>query len=91
MAMKVRIPSSLRKLTDNQAVVEVSAPHVGALIAELQARFPGIKERLVDEHGEIRRYVNVFVNAEDIRFLRNQETPLRDGDEVSIVPAIAGG
>jgi len=91
MAKKVRIPSPLRKLTNNEELVEISAATVGAAIAELQSRFPGIKERLVDENGEIRRFVNVYVNEEDIRFLKNQDTPLKDGDEISIIPAIAGG
>ncbi len=91
MATQVRIPTPLRKLTNNQEVVETSAATVGAAITELQARFPGIKERLVDEKGDVRRFVNVYVNEEDIRFLRNQDTPLKDGDEVSIIPAIAGG
>ena len=63
----------------------------GAAIEELQSRFPGIAERLVDEKGEVRRFVNVYVNEEDIRFLKNKETPLKDGDEISIIPAIAGG
>ncbi len=91
MATQVRIPTPLRKLTNNQEVVETTAATVGAAISELQARFPGIKERLVDERGGVRRFVNVYVNEEDIRFLSNQATPLKDGDEVSIIPAIAGG
>ena len=72
-------------------MVEVNAGTVGEVIAELQSRFPGIQERLVDEKGEVRRFVNVYVNEEDIRFLKNQETPLKEGDEISIIPAIAGG
>jgi molybdopterin synthase sulfur carrier subunit len=91
MATKVRIPTPLRKLTNNEEIVEVTAADIGAAIAELQTRFPGIQERLVDEKGEVRRFVNVYVNEEDIRFLQNQQTPLKDGDEVSIIPAIAGG
>ena len=91
MATTVRIPTPLRKLTGNQDVVEINAANVGAALTELQTRFPGIKERLVDEKGEVRRFVNVYVNEEDIRFLNNQDTPLKDGDEVSIIPAIAGG
>src|SRR2546421_12937554 len=91
MSSKIRIPTPLRKLTDNAEVIEVSAPTVGDAIAELQTRFPGIKERLLDESGAVRRFVNVYVNEEDIRFLQNQETPLKNGDEVSIIPAIAGG
>ncbi|HZV35731.1 MAG TPA: MoaD/ThiS family protein [Verrucomicrobiae bacterium] len=91
MAKKVRIPTPLRKLTNDQELVEVNAATIGAAITELQTRFPGIKERLVDDNGEVRRFVNVYVNEEDIRFLQNQHTPLKDGDEISIIPAIAGG
>ena len=91
MAKKVRIPTPLRKLTNNEEVVEVSAATIGDAICELQTRYPGIKERLVDENGAVRRFVNVYVNEEDIRFLQDQQTPLKDGDEVSIIPAIAGG
>jgi molybdopterin synthase sulfur carrier subunit len=78
-------------LTNNEELVEVKAGTVGAAIAELQTRFPGIQERLLDETGAVRRFVNVYVNEEDIRFLENQQTPIKDGDEVSIIPAIAGG
>ena len=91
MATKIRIPTPLRKLTNNEELVEVSAGTVGDAFAELQKRFPGIQERLLDESGAVRRFVNVYVNEEDIRFLNNQQTPIKDGDEVSIIPAIAGG
>jgi molybdopterin synthase sulfur carrier subunit len=91
MAIKVRIPTPLRKLTNNEEVVEVEAATIGAAVDELQSKFPGIEERLIDENGEIRRFVNVYVNEEDIRFLNNKETELKDGDEISIIPAIAGG
>ena len=91
MAKKVRIPTPLRKLTNNEEVVEVSAATIGDAISELQKRYPGIQERLVDENGAVRRFVNVYVNEEDIRFLQNQQTALKDGDEISIIPAIAGG
>ena len=91
MATKVLIPTPLRKLTNNEETVEVDAKTVAEAITQLQARFPGIQERLVDENGEVRRFVNVYVNEEDIRFLKNQNTPLKDGDEISIIPAIAGG
>ena len=91
MPTNIRIPTPLRKLTNNEEVVQVTATTVGAAIAELQSRFPGIEERLVDEKGEVRRFVNIYVNEEDIRFLQNRATPLKDGDEVSIIPAIAGG
>jgi molybdopterin synthase sulfur carrier subunit len=91
MPAKVRIPTPLRKLTNEQELVEVSAGTIATAVAELQAQFPGIKERLLDEKGEVRRFVNVYVNEEDIRFLENQATPVKDGDEISIIPAIAGG
>ena len=91
MPVNVRIPTPLRKLTNDEEIVQVSAGTVGGAIAELQNRYPGIKERLTDEGGGVRKFVNVYVNEEDIRFLQNQETALRDGDEVSIIPAIAGG
>jgi len=73
----------LRKLTNNEEIVEITATTIGGAILELQNRYPGIKERLVDESGAVRRFVNVYVNEEDIRFLQNQDTPLKDGDEVS--------
>ena len=91
MAVNVRIPTPLRKLTNEQELVQVSATTITDAIAELQSKFPGIQERLVDEKGEVRRFVNIYVNEEDIRFLQNQHTPLKDGDEISIIPAIAGG
>lgn len=91
MASKVRIPTPLRKLTNNEELVEIEAATVGEAINELQTRFPGIKERLLDENGAVRRFVNVYVNEEDIRFLQNQNTPIKNGDEISIIPAIAGG
>jgi MoaD family protein len=78
-------------LTNNEETVEVNAATIGGAIAELQIRFPGIQERLIDADGGVRRFVNVYVNEEDIRFLQNQDTALKDGDEVSIIPAIAGG
>ncbi|HEX4264850.1 MAG TPA: MoaD/ThiS family protein [Verrucomicrobiae bacterium] len=91
MPKKIRIPTPLRKLTNNEELVEVTAVNIGEAIIELQTRFPGIQERLMDEKGEVRRFVNIYLNEEDIRFLENQKTPLKDGDEISIIPAIAGG
>ena len=91
MPKKVRIPTPLRKLTNNEELVEINAATIGAAIEELQSRFPGIAERLVDDKGDVRRFVNIYVNEEDIRFLQNKATPLKDGDEISIIPAIAGG
>lgn len=92
MPIKVRIPTPLRKLTKEQEVVEIdSCANVAQLIDSLEKKFPGIKERLCDEKGEVRRFINVYLNDEDIRFLKNRETSVKSGDEVSIVPAIAGG
>jgi molybdopterin synthase sulfur carrier subunit len=91
MPVKVRIPTPLRKLTHDEEVVETAAESVSEAITDLETRYPGIKERLVDEAGEVRRFVNVYVNEEDIRFLDNASTALKDGDEISIIPAIAGG
>ena len=91
MATNVRIPTPLRKLTNNEELVEVNGSTVGEIIGELQTRYPGFQERLLDEKGQIRRFVNIYVNEEDVRFLKNQDTPLNEGDEVSIIPAIAGG
>lgn len=91
MAIKVRIPTPLQKLTKEQAEVEVKGNNVQELIVELEKNFPGIKERLCDEKGALRKFINIYVNEEDIRFLKLDKTPLKDGDEVSIIPAIAGG
>lgn len=91
MAAKVRIPAPLRRLTKDQAVVEVEGGTVDDIIAGLEKGYPGIKERLCDETGQIRRFINVFVNGEDIRFKDGAKTPVAAGAEVSIVPAIAGG
>ena len=87
----VRIPTPLRKLTGGAEEVQASGKSVGELIGELEKKYPGIKERICDESGSVRRFVNIFVKDEDIRFLQNLDTPVKDGDEVSIVPAIAGG
>lgn len=91
MAVTVRIPTPLRKFTGDQADVEVQGATVGEVIDNLEAQHSGIKERMVDESGAIRRFVNVYVNEEDIRFLDGSETGVQDGDQVTIVPAIAGG
>lgn len=91
MPVTVRIPTPLRKLTGDEEVVLVQAGTIASAIAELERRFPGMAERLVDAQGEVRRFVNVYVNEEDIRFRDNNKTPVKDGDEVSIIPAIAGG
>ncbi len=91
MSIKVRIPEPLQKLTQGKAEVEVIGKDVRELIESLDKDFPGIKERLCDDTGKIRRFINIYVNEEDIRFLQQDNTQLVDGDEVSIIPAIAGG
>ncbi|RMF94947.1 MAG: MoaD/ThiS family protein [Candidatus Schekmanbacteria bacterium] len=91
MAVKVRIPTPLRKLTNQESVVEVEGTNVLEVIDGLESKYQGIKARLCDEEGNVRRFVNIFVNEEDIRFMKGTETEVKDGDEVSIVPAIAGG
>ena len=91
MAITVHIPTPLRKLTGNAAEVTVEAASVGELVDSLEAAYAGIQEKLLDDAGEIRRYVNLYVNYEDIRFLDGKGTPLNEGDSVTIVPAIAGG
>jgi len=91
MSKKVRIPTPLRKLTNNEELIDVNGGTIGEIITELQNRYPGFQERLLDENGQIRRFVNIYVNEEDVRFLDNQNTVLNEGDEISIIPAIAGG
>jgi len=91
MAIKVRIPTPLQKMTNNQAEVSVEGATVGEVIEKLNSTYPGLKERVCDESGKIRRFINIFVNEQDIRFLKKEETAVKDGDEVSIIPAIAGG
>ena len=87
----VRIPTPLRKLTNNQEEVTASGATLGSVLNELNATFPGLGERIVDENGVIRRFVNIFINDEDVRFLQEKETPVKEADVISIVPAIAGG
>ena len=89
--IKVRIPTPLRPLTKGQGEVEVTAATIVDMIDTLNTAHPGIKARLCDDSGELRRFVNIYVNEEDIRFLKGKDTSLKAGDEVSIVPAIAGG
>jgi molybdopterin synthase sulfur carrier subunit len=91
MPILVRIPTPLRRITNGAGEVHAKGKDVAELIGDLERQFPGLHERLVEESGELRRFVNVYVNQEDIRFLSGKETALKDGDEVSIVPAIAGG
>ena len=91
MAVKVRIPTPLMKLTDNQAEVSAEGGSISEVINNLENQFNGIKERICEENGSPRRFINIYVNEEDIRFLEAENTAVKDGDEVSIIPAIAGG
>ena len=91
MAVQVLIPTPLQKFTNEEATASLEAGSVDELLTALEQRYPGIQARLCDENGKLRRFLNVYVNSEDIRFLDNQATALSDGDEVSIVPAVAGG
>ena len=91
MAITVLIPQPLRGLTGNLPKVESSGDSLSACIDQLEVDYPGVRDRLMDETGELRRFVNVYVNGEDVRFEQGLQTALQDGDEVSIVPAVAGG
>lgn len=91
MKVMVRIPTPLLSLTQGKKEVTAEGATLREVIEDLERQFPGIKERLCDEDGKLRRFINFFVNDEDIRFLEGEETPLKEGDVISIVPAIAGG
>jgi molybdopterin synthase sulfur carrier subunit len=88
---KVRIPTPLRKFTGGSEEVSASGATIAPIVADMESHYPGIKERLCEADGRVRRFVNIYVNGDDIRFLSNLDTAVKDGDEVSIVPAIAGG
>ena len=91
MPVTVRIPTPLRAVAKGNADVQAKGDTIDDVLADLERQFPGMRERLVDDGGELRRFINIYVNQEDIRFLDNRATKLKDGDEVAIVPAIAGG
>ena len=91
MPIQVRIPTPLRKFTGGAESVSASGATVGAIVQDIESRHAGLKERICDDAGKVRRFVNVYVNGEDIRFLGSLDTPVKEGDEISIVPAIAGG
>ena len=91
MSVNVRIPTPLRKFTGGKDSVEASGATVAAVLADLEKKHPGLRERICETDGSVRRFVNLYVNGDDIRFLSNLTSPVKDGDEVSIVPAIAGG
>ncbi len=87
----VNIPTPLRRLTGGQSRVQASGATVLGVIEDLEARFPGIRDRLLDENGELKRFINIYVNEDEIRTLQGKETPVAEGDRISIVPAMAGG
>jgi sulfur-carrier protein len=91
MSVKVKIPTQLRSLTEGSAEVEASGARIGDLIADLNERHPGIQQRLLDDSGHLRRFVNVYLNDEDVRFLQGLDTEVPDHASISIIPAVAGG
>ena len=91
MSVMVRIPTPLRRMTNGQSKVEIESADLGELVEKLNSEFPGFKDRLVDENGELRYYVSIYLNGEDVRFLDGMSTSTNEGDEISIVPAVAGG
>ncbi|OGQ48097.1 MAG: molybdopterin synthase sulfur carrier subunit [Deltaproteobacteria bacterium RIFCSPLOWO2_02_44_9] len=91
MPVKVRIPTPLRKITNGKDEVSASGKNIKELIDDIERQYPGLKERICESDGKLRRFVNIYVNDEDIRFKSNIDTELKTGDEVSIIPAIAGG
>lgn len=91
MPVKVRIPTPLMKLTNNQAEISAEGATIADILNNLESQFSGIKERICEENGTPRRFINIYLNEEDIRFLDGEKTKIKDGDEVSIIPAIAGG
>ena len=91
MPVLVRIPTPLQRYTKNQSEVEVEGKTVQEVIEQLDQSFPGVRERLCDDQGAIRRFINLYLNEEDIRFMDGEKTGVKDGDELAIIPAIAGG
>lgn len=91
MSVLVRIPTPLRRMTNGLDKVEVESSDLAGMVESLESSYPGFKERLIDENGELRYFVNIYINGEDVRFLQGLETSTQTGDEVSIVPAVAGG
>lgn len=91
MSIVVRIPTPLRRLTNGEDKVDVNGDSLGDVIEAMNEQYPGIRERICDDQGQLRNFVNVYINGEDVRFLQGLETATSDGDEVSVVPAVAGG
>ena len=91
MAVKVRVPTPLMKLTDNKSEVTADGSNITEILNNLESQFAGIKESICEENGSPRRFINIYLNEDDIRFLDGEKTAVKDGDEISIIPAIAGG
>ncbi len=91
MGVTVRIPTPLRRMTNGQSKLEMDASTLSVMIDNLESSYPGFKERLIDENGDLRYFVNIYLNGEDVRFLQGLDTSTSSGDEISIVPAVAGG
>ncbi len=91
MATTIFVPTPLRKLTNGQSKVQLNGVSVADLIERAETQYPGFRERVLDSDGEVKRFINVFVNGVDIRTLQGKATPVKDGDEVSVIPAMAGG
>ena len=91
MSVLVQIPTPLRRVTNGQAKVEIESGTLGQMVDQLEVSYPGFRERLVDENGDLRYFVNIYLNGEDVRFLQGLDTSANSGDEISIVPAVAGG
>ena len=91
MSIVVRVPTPLRRLTNGQDKIEVDGASLNGVINAMNEQYPGIRDRICDDQGQLRNFVNVYVNGEDVRFLQGLETPTSTGDEISVVPAVAGG
>ncbi len=91
MSVLVRIPTPLQKFTKNQSEVQVDGATVSEVLGQLDEQFPGVRERLCDDQGAVRKFINLYLNDEDIRFMDGAQTGVKDGDELAIIPAIAGG
>ena len=91
MSVLIRIPTPLRRMTNGESKVEIDSSDVGDMVEKLDSSYPGLKARLVDENGDLRYFINIYLNGEDVRFLQGLDTATKSGDEVSIVPAVAGG
>lgn len=91
MAVDVRVPSLLRSLVGGTKSLQASGKTVGQVLDDVESRYPGFKERVIDSNGTVKQFVTIFINGEDVRYLKNLDTPVKDGDQLSILPAVAGG